>query len=233
MAALLLKTHAVSHVEKPKPTLLERLACPINWFFRHFNRGFEALSNFYGRATARLIGMAPVVLVVYGGLLFRAGERLVDTPTGLIPQLDRSYLIAAMQLPQGATLERADKLVRQASEMILATPGVSHAVAFVGFDGATFTNAPNTGVIFVTLKPFAERRDQPHDHILAAVRGKMFSLREASVFVLEPPSVPGIGTGGGLKGSAQDRPAGGRPALKGATCALAGAAGRTPRLAHA
>ena len=157
MAALLLKTHAVSHVEKPKPTLLERLAWPLNWFFRQFNRGFEALSNFYGRATARLIRMATIVLVVYGGLLVLAGNRLVATPTGLIPQLDRSYLIAAMQLPQGATLERADKLVRQASEMIMATPGVSHAVAFVGFDGATFTNAPNTGVIFVTLKPFDER----------------------------------------------------------------------------
>ena len=165
MAALLLKTHALSHVEKPKPTLLERLAWPLNWFFRQFNRGFEALSNFYGRATARLIRMATIVLVVYGGLLVLAGNRLVETPTGLIPQLDRSYLIAAMQLPQGATLERADKLVRQASEMIMATPGVSHAVAFVGFDGATFTNAPNTGVIFVTLKPFerAARRAQGQD----------------------------------------------------------------------
>ena len=79
----------------------------------------------------------------------------MTTPTGLIPQLDRAYLIAAFQLPPGSTLERTDKLVRQASAMImLRRPGVEHAVAFVGFDGATFTNAPNTGVIFVTLKPF-------------------------------------------------------------------------------
>ena len=233
MAALLLKTHALSHIDKPKPTLMERLAWPLEWFFRHFNRGFEALSNFYGHATARLIRMATIVLVVYGGLLGLAGYRLVATPTGLIPQLDRSYLIAAMQLPQGATLERADKLVRQASEMIMATPGVSHAVAFVGFDGATFTNAPNTGVIFVTLKPFEERRDEPKDKILAALRGKMFSLREAFVFVLEPPSVPGIGTGGGLKGYVQDRAARGLPALEGATWALAGAAGQTPGLTQA
>ena len=89
--------------------------------------------------------------------------------------------------------------------MILATPGVKHAVAFVGFDGATFTNAPNTGVIFVDLKPFEERRNLPMDKILADLRGKMFTLREAFVLVLEPPSVPGIGTGGGLKGYVQDR----------------------------
>ena len=130
-----------------------------------------------------------------------------------------------MQLPAGATLERADKLVRQASEMIMATPGVEHAVSFVGFDGATFTNAPNTGVIFVTLKPFEQRRDLPMAKILGDLRGKMFSLREAFVFVLEPPSVPGIGTGGGLKGYVQDRAARGLPALEGATWALAGAAG--------
>src|SRR6267378_2791885 len=182
MAALLLKTHALSHIEKPKPTLRDRLA---------------------------------------------------STPTGLIPQLDRSYFIAAMQLPPGSTLERADRLVRQASELIMNTPGVQNAVAFVGFDGATFTNAPNTGVIFVPLKPFAERRDIPKEKILADLRGKMFSLREAFVFVLEPPSVPGIGTGGGLKGYVQDRAARGLPALEAATWALAGAAGQTPGLTQA
>ena len=73
MAALLLKTHALSHVERPKPTLIERLAWPLNWFFRQFNRASKALSNFYGRATARLIRMAAVVLVVYAGLLVLAG----------------------------------------------------------------------------------------------------------------------------------------------------------------
>jgi multidrug efflux pump subunit AcrB len=113
------------------------------------------------------------------------------------------------------------------------TPGVQNAVAFVGFDGATFTNAPNTGVIFVPLKPFTERRNLPKDKILAELRGKMFSLREAFVFVLEPPSVPGIGTGGGLKGYVQDRAARGLPALEAATWALAGAAGQTPGLTQA
>ena len=233
MAAVLLKTHALTHIEHAKPTLGERLMWPINWFFRQFNRGFEALSNFYGRATARLIRMTVVVLMIYAGLVALTANRLIETPTGLVPQLDRSYFIAAMQLPPGSTLERADKLVREASELIMQTPGVEHAVSFVGFDGATFTNAPNTGVIFVPLKPFAERRDLPKEKILADLRAKMFSLREAFVFVLEPPSVPGIGTGGGLKGYVQDRAARGLHALEGATWALAGAAGQTPGLTQA
>ena len=233
MAALLLKSHALSPAEHRKPTLADRLYAPLGWFFGHFNRGFEGLANFYGRATARLIRLGLIVMAVYAGLLFVTGQRLTSTPTGLVPQLDRSYLIAAMQLPAGSTLERSDALVRKASDMITASAGVEHAVAFVGFDGATFTNAPNTGVIFITLKPFKERRTLSKDAILADLRGKMFSLREAFVFVLEPPSVPGIGTGGGLKGYVQDRAARGLPALEGATWALAGAAGQTPGMTQA
>ncbi|MBX9946761.1 MAG: efflux RND transporter permease subunit [Reyranella sp.] len=233
MAALLLKSHALSPVEKTRPGLLDRLAWPMHWFFGRFNRGFEWLADFYGRSTAILIRKGVIMLVIYAGLLALTQNRLASTPTGLVPQLDRSYLIAAMQLPAGATLERADALVRQATDIIVARPGVKDAVAFVGFDGATFTNAPNTGVIFVTLKPFDERPGITKDMILADLRGRMFALREAFVFVLEPPSVPGIGTGGGLKGYVQDRAARGLPALEGATWALAGAAGQTPGLTQA
>ena len=233
MAAMLLKTHALSHVEKSSPSLLDRIAWPMHWFFRHFNRGFDWLSNAYGRTTSRLIRMSFIMLVLYAGLVGLTYNRLAVTPTGLVPQLDRSYLIAAMQLPAGSTLERSDALVRQASEIIMSRPGVEHAVAFVGFDGATFTNAPNTGVIFVTLKPFKERQNISKDAILADLRGRMFGLREAFVFVLEPPAVPGIGTGGGLKGYVQDRASRGLTALEGATWALAGAAGQAPGLTQA
>ena len=233
MAAMLLKTHALSHVEKASPSLMDRIAWPMHWFFRQFNRGFDWLANAYGRTTSRLIRMSFIMLLLYAGLVALTWNRLASTPTGLVPQLDRSYLIAAMQLPAGSTLERSDALVRRASEIIMSRPGVEHAVAFVGFDGATFTNAPNTGVIFVTLKPFKERRDISKDAILADLRGQMFALREAFVFVLEPPAVPGIGTGGGLKGYVQDRASRGLTALEGATWALAGAAGQAPGLTQA
>src|SRR3954462_13080868 len=93
----------------------------------------------------------------YGGLLTATGQRVLATPTGLIPPLDRGYFIAAFQLPPGASLSRTDAVIRRASETILATPGVKDAVAFVGFDGATFTNAPNTGVVFTGLDSFEDR----------------------------------------------------------------------------
>src|SRR5262249_51352733 len=108
-------------------------------------------------------------------------------------------------------------------------------VVFVGFDGATFTNAPNTGVIFVALKPFAERRGPglTADAIRADVQAQLGSLRDAFVFVLPPPPVPGIGTGGGLKGYVQDRSGRGLPALEMATLSLAGSAQQTPGFAQA
>src|ERR1700683_1185172 len=97
------------------------------------------------------------MLVVYAGLIGLTYFQFNRTPSGFIPPLDRAYFIAAITLPPGASLERTDQVVRQASQMLLTRPGVADAVSFAGFDGATFTNAPNAGVIFVTLKPFAER----------------------------------------------------------------------------
>src|SRR5689334_1500258 len=145
LAALLLKPH--SHA--PQQTLAYRLGAPVRRFFAGFNWAFERLSSGYGWLVGRLVRVGVIMLVAYAGLIYLAYHRLEVTPTGLIPQLDRGYLIAAFQLPSGASLSRTDAVIRSASEIILSRPGVENSVAFTGFDGATFTNAPNAGVIFV------------------------------------------------------------------------------------
>src|SRR5438067_10414555 len=81
--------------------------------------------------------------------------------TGFITAQDKGYLIVAIQLPDGASLERTDAVVRRAGELILATPGVQFAVAFAGFSGATRANSANAGAIFVGPKPWEERRHGP------------------------------------------------------------------------
>ncbi|MEQ8823369.1 MAG: multidrug efflux RND transporter permease subunit [Filomicrobium sp.] len=232
MAAILLKPHRKG---EEKRDLLFWIATPIRLFFKAFNFLFDGLSNAYGALTARLVRVGFIVLLLFGLLLLPTYQRLVNTPTGLIPQLDRTYFITAFQLPPGSTLERTDKVIREATAIMLERPGVNNAVAFVGFDGATFTNAPNTGVIFVTLDPFDERLKAgiTKDEILLDLRIQMAGLRDAFAFVLEPPSVPGIGTGGGLKGYVQDRAGRGLPALEGATWAVAGGAAQTPGIAQA
>jgi hydrophobic/amphiphilic exporter-1 (mainly G- bacteria), HAE1 family len=231
LAAILLKPHE----KEPRKTLLWRAGAPLRWFFAGFNWGFDRLSAGYGALTRRLVRIGAIVLVVYAGLIFLAYNRLVSTPTGLIPQLDRGYLIAAFQLPPGASLGRTDAVIRQASKIILERPGVQNSVAFTGFDGATFTNAPNTGVIFVSLKPFAQRvpLGLSAARIRADVQQQLAPLSDAFTFVLEPPSVPGIGTGGGLKLYVQDRAGRGLAALEDATWIVAGSAAQTPGFGQA
>jgi hydrophobe/amphiphile efflux-1 (HAE1) family protein len=228
LSALLLKPHT-AHDAKTHG-LMHKLGAPMRAFFGGFNRMFEAFSNAYGRLTARLVRLSVIMLVAYAGLLALTYERLTSTPTGLIPQLDRTYFITALQLPPGSTLERTDKVLREASAILRSRPGVKNAVGFAGFDGATFTNAPNTGVLFVRLDDFDVRLEKGlgKDQILADLRAQMFQLKDAFAFVIEPPSVPGIGTGGGLKGYVQDRAGRGLPELEKAAFAMAMPASQVP-----
>jgi hydrophobe/amphiphile efflux-1 (HAE1) family protein len=231
LAALLLRPHRpeVQH------GLMYWLSTPLRWFFAGFNWVFARLSAGYGGLTRRLVRMGVIVLLVYAALIYVAYDRLVKTPTGLVPQLDRGYLIAAFQLPPGASLTRTDAVIRRAADIIVKRPGVEHSVAFAGFDGGTFTNAPNTGVIFVALKPAEERARQglSAGRIVGDLYQALGPLTESFTFVLEPPSVPGIGTGGGLKGYVQDRAAHGLPALEGAAWTIAGTAMHTPGFVQA
>jgi hydrophobe/amphiphile efflux-1 (HAE1) family protein len=231
LAALLLKPRT----HEPQRTLVYRLAAPVRAFFAGFNWMFEHLSSNYGRLVGRLVRIGVIVLVAYAGLIYAAYDRLAVTPTGLIPQLDRGYLIAAFQLPPGASLARTDAVIHRASEIIAQRPGVQNSVAFAGFDGATFTNAPNAGVIFVPLRPFEERvaKGLSVGKILADLRQQLGQIDDAFVFVLEPPSVPGIGTGGGLKLYVQDRTGRGLPALEQAAWIVAGSAAQAPGFTQA
>ena len=228
LAALFLRPHG--HDEKPG--IWRTLGRPFNVFFSGFNKMFEKLSSGYAGLTRRVLRVSALMLILYGGLIGLTYFQFARTPSGFIPPLDRGYFIAAISLPPGASLERTDRVVRKASEILMSRPGVAHAVAFAGFDGATFTNAPNSGVVFVPLKPFEERvkaRLVTAD-ILNDLRGQMQALREAFVLVIPPPSVPGIGTGGGFKMYVQDRAGRGPRALEQAVGGIIGPANQTPGL---
>jgi len=228
LAALLLKPHG----QEQPAGIWRTLGRPINAFFAGFNALFEKLSSGYAGLTRRVLRISALMLVVYACLIGLTYFQFGRAPSGFIPPLDRAYFIAAISLPPGATLERTDQVVRKAGTLLLSRPGVANAVAFAGFDGATFTNAPNAGVIFVTLKPFDERvkAGLAAATILNDLRGQMQSLREAFVLVIPPPSVPGIGTGGGFKLYIQDRAGRGPRALEQAVGTIVGPANRTPGL---
>ena len=224
LAALLLRPHREGH---HGPRWLQPLQRAGGWF----NQTFDALSDRYGRMTARLVRASFIVLVIYGGLLAVTGWRLMATPTGFIPQQDQGVLIGVVQLPPGASLERTDTLVRQAAAEVAQMPGVETVAAMAGLDGASFSNASNAATMFIRLKDWDERGSKlGADAVAGAIMGKLGVVEEANIFVLSPPPVQGLGNGGGFKLMVQDRSGLGYRELEQAANGLMGAAAGTPEV---
>ena len=225
LCALLFRNHGAA---APKDSPLMR---PVHRFFARFNAGFGALSENYGRLTRRLARVLVLVGVVYGGLLALTALQMGRAPTGFIPAQDQGYLITVVQLPPGSSLGRTDEVVRRATEIILQTEGVVHAVPFAGFDGATFTNAPNAGAIFSVLAPFDKRaaKGLSADRITGALFQRLGVIQDAFIITVAPPPVRGVGTSGGFKLWVQDRANHGYPALEAAVQDLVQAANQSGR----
>jgi HAE1 family hydrophobic/amphiphilic exporter-1 len=227
LCALLFKPH------KEQPASGSLLVRPARAFFRGFNRGFEWLSAGYAALTMRFIRIAVLMLVIYAGLIVLTGWQFSRAPTGFIPEQDQGYLITVLQLPPGASLARTDAVVRRAAKLILETEGVAHVVPFAGFDGATFTNAPNAGAIFVPMAPFQERarKGLSAERILTTLSQRLAVIEDAFIIIIPPPSVRGIGSAGGFKMMIQDKRGHGLPALEAAAQEIVTAANSTTGLA--
>lgn len=225
LAALLLKPHRQNDDHGP------RWLRPIRMAGTRFNRAFDALSDRYGRLTARLVRAGLIVLVLYAGLLALTGWRLIATPGGFIPQQDQGVLIGVVQLPAGASLERTDAVVRRAAAEVGELEGVESVAGFAGMDGASFSNASNAGTMFIRLKDWEERGEAlSADALAGAIMQKMGAVEEANIFVLSPPPVQGLGNGGGFKMMVQDRSGAGYRELEAAANALMGASTQAPQV---
>ena len=229
MAALLLKPHK-EHDHTRKPGLLGTATYYGGWAGRKFNEGFDWLSDKYGRLTARLVRTVGIVLVVYVALLGLTGWRLMDTPSGFIPEQDQGFLIGVIQLPPGSSLERTEAVMNRASETIRNTAGVEGMVAFAGLDGSSFSFGSNAATIFIRLDDFKERKtaEQGAAALAGAITGATMGIEDAQIFVIAPPAVQGLGNGNGFQLMVQDTSGAGYRALEGATFAMMGAAAQTP-----
>jgi len=209
---------------------------PLRGFFGAFNFGFERLARGYGWLAARVVRVAVLMLLVYAGVLAFGLNEFRKTPVGFIPAIDAGFLITVVQLPPGAALDRTDAVNRRVVDLALHTPGVSSAVNIVGFSGATFTNAPNSGAIFLVLKPFAERAKDPNLSA-AAIQQRLFAkfatVHDALVILVAPPPVRGIGNAGGFRMMIEDRAGHGPQALHDAAFAMVAKAARTPGVENA
>ena len=197
-----------------------------------FNNGFSRLSENYGKFTAKAVRALGLVAIVYVGLILVAGWRFTATPGGFIPPQDQGFLIGVVQLPPGSALNRTDTVVRQAIDEAMKLPSMQDAVGFAGLDGASFSTAPNAGVIFFALKPHADREDSA-DEVLQKLYPAFAGIKGGDIMVVAPPPVQGIGTGGGFKMMVEDRTGQGYQALAQATFAMMMAANQQESVTNA
>jgi hydrophobe/amphiphile efflux-1 (HAE1) family protein len=228
LSAILLKPHGAAPDALTR--LLDRL---FGWVFRPFNRVFSKGSSKYGSAVKGVLRQKGLALAVYAGLLALTLVGFNKVPKGFVPTQDKQYLVAFAQLPDAATLDRTERVIRQMAEIGSKQPGVENAVQFPGLSINGFVNAPNAGIIFFTLKPFDERhgKEQYGLNIAGALNAKFAGIQDAFVAVFPPPPVNGLGQVGGFKLELEDRAGLGETALNDATQALLGRAYQTPALA--
>jgi multidrug efflux pump len=228
MCALLLKPHDPTHRDR----WWER---PIHLFFRAFNWGFGGVATGISWLASRTVRRAAIMFVIYLVFLGFGLNQFRNTPVGFIPQVDGGYVILVVQLPPGSSLARTDAVQQRALDIAMTVPGIAHGANIVGFSGATFTNAPNSGAIFLVLKPFEERARHPNQSaraIQAELNRRMSQVQDAFVIAALPPPVRGIGTAGGFRMIIEDRAGRGSAALQQATVAMMVGAAQTPGVAQ-
>ncbi|MCM3606025.1 efflux RND transporter permease subunit [Cupriavidus pauculus] len=228
LSALLLKGH-----DAPKDWLTRGMDRVFGKFFARFNRFFGRSSESYGRGVTGVIRRKGSVFGVYAVMLVATWGVFQMVPKGFVPAQDKQYLVSFAKLPDGATLDRTEDVIRRMSEIALKHPGVESAVAFPGLSINGFTNSPSAGIVFATLKPFDERKSKElSGNAIAADLNKQYaSIQDAFIAVFPPPPVQGLGTIGGFKMMIEDRAALGYDALFDATNAFMTKARATPELA--
>ncbi|AUG41409.1 MULTISPECIES: efflux RND transporter permease subunit [Pseudomonas] len=203
LAAVLLKDH---HAPKDRfSRFLDKLLG--GWLFKPFNRFFDRASHGYVGTVRRVIRGSGIALFLYAGLMVLTWFGFAHTPMGFVPAQDKQYLVAFAQLPDAASLDRTEDVIKRMSDIALKQPGVESAVAFPGLSINGFTNSPNNGIVFVTLKPFDERKDPSMSAgaIAGALNGKYADIQEAYMAIFPPPPVQGLGTIGGFRLQVEDR----------------------------
>ena len=228
LGAILLRRHdaPLDRIDRGLDRLLGRV-------FRAFNLRFEQLQEKYRLAVCRTVRRPALALSAFAAMLGLTAVGFVLVPTGFIPQQDQGYLITLVELPKGASLERTTEVIRRATDIALKIPGLERIVAFSGFSVASNANTSHSGSMFSGLKDFGDRRaGESGPEIAAKMNAAFAEIQEASLFVVAPPPVRGIGSGGDFKLMVQDRSGQGLQALEQATWAFVAALAQSGEVAR-
>jgi multidrug efflux pump len=230
LAALLLKGHHDS-----KDRLTRGIDFVFGRFFGLFNKVFHRGSQSYGNGVSKVVGHKAIMVAIYAVLLGGAMMMGRIVPGGFVPAQDKQYLVSFAQLPNGASLDRTERVVRQMTEIALKQPGVENVVEHPGLSINGFVHSSSAAVVFLALTDFDKRKskDLSGEAIAAALNKKFAAIKESYIAVFPPPPVLGLGTLGGFKLQLEDRGALGYVALDEATKKFLKVAAQTPELGPA
>ena len=206
----------------------------LGWLFGLFNRSLAAATMGYAASLRRVVRFSALALLVYGGLLALTYVGFRSVPTGFIPAQDGGYLVALLQMPDAATLDRTEPVMSRMAEIASGVPGVKATFAISGFSLLNGVNQTNAATMFLPLTDSEERAKHPEQtagSIVARLMGEYSQIEDGFAFVLQPPPVRGLGNAGGFKMQVQDRTGRATPQeLQAATDRLTAEARTNPQL---
>jgi hydrophobe/amphiphile efflux-1 (HAE1) family protein len=217
-------------LRKPEPA-----RGPLGWFFGKFNAGFDRATAGYSSVVRVLAGKAArsmLLLVVAVAAIFLLGRHI---PSGFIPDEDKGYIFVSVELPEGASLQRTDAMLKQVESIVGETPGVRSFLALSGFNILTSLNASNAGMIFIGLEPWEDRGDAARkaDGIMRELNRRLGALPGARAFAFGPPALPGYGNVSGFTVQLQHRGGGSIADLSQGVSQFLAAAAQRPEIGRA
>ncbi|KQV54283.1 MULTISPECIES: efflux RND transporter permease subunit [unclassified Duganella] len=198
--------------------------------FGWFNRGFASTASHYQGWVAKILTRTGRFLLIFAALLGIVAWLYVRLPSSFLPNEDQGYIIANVQLPPGASRNRAEAVLAEVDSYFRAQPGVARTIAVAGFSFSG--SGQNAGLVFVPLKDWKERGpDQSADAIAGRSFGGLAHIQDAQVFALSPPPIRELGNATGITARLQDRGGLGHEALLAARNQLLELAGKSKILA--
>jgi hydrophobic/amphiphilic exporter-1 (mainly G- bacteria), HAE1 family len=219
MNALTLKPAQCALYLKPRPKDKK-----INWFYRGFNRCYQAVEDVYIGMVSRMAHHVGIMVTVFVVIIAVAGYFFARQPTGFLPTEDQGYCIVVAALPDGASQPRVEQVTKKIGAVVKEAPGVEGWVTIGGFSILDTANVSKMASIFVVYQDWSKRPNFPQDKIIAHLNQKLSAIQEARIAVLIPPSIPGLGQAGGFQMMVEDRGALGLGELQKATMELTRAA---------
>jgi HAE1 family hydrophobic/amphiphilic exporter-1 len=179
---------------------------PPNWFYRGFNRAFQAAADAYVGVVRRMVRRPKLMLAVFFIIIVVAGWDFARQPTGFLPTEDQGFAILLTRLPDASSQPRARAVAEKISAILRRTPGVAHWVVVGGFSVLDGTNVSTILTTFVPYEEFKKRGAAlSQDKIVANLRRELATIQEAQSLVLIPPPIRGLGQAGGFQMMVEDR----------------------------